>query len=142
MLINQNGWLPLSHRNTPLEHAPRLGAKIGLPNLYIKRDDCTGLAGGGNKARKLDFLMADAKAKGATVVLTVGAIQSNHVRQTAAAASRIGLRCEVVVENRLPDASQSYHFSGNILLDHLLGAKLHICDLGADFMAIIHELAG
>ena len=90
----------LGHLMTPLEFMPRLTALLGGPHLYIKRDDCTGLATGGNKTRKLEFLMADALAQGATTVITQGATQSNHARQTAAAAARLGLACEIVLEDR------------------------------------------
>ena len=77
----------LSHAPTPLEPLPRLSAHLGGPTIYIKRDDCTGLASGGNKTRKLEFLVGDALAQGATHLVTQGATQSNHVRQTAAAAA-------------------------------------------------------
>ena len=79
--------LTLAHLPTPLEHAPRLSAQLGI-ELLIKRDDCTGLAGGGNKARKLEYLLADAKRLGADTLVTIGGLQSNHARQTAAAAAR------------------------------------------------------
>ena len=78
----------LCHQPTPLEEMPRLTAALGGPRLWIKRDDCTGLATGGNKTRKLEFLMAEAQDAGADMVVTQGAVQSNHVRQTAAAARK------------------------------------------------------
>ena len=78
--------VPLAHLPTPLEHLPRLSAELGGPQIYVKRDDCTGLATGGNKTRKLEFSMAAALEEGADTIITVGAVQSNHVRQTAAAA--------------------------------------------------------
>src|SRR5688500_17170033 len=84
--------VPLAHLPTPLEPAPRLGAAVGLPALWVKRDDCTGLAMGGNKARKLEYLMAEARAQDADVVLTTGGVQSNHARMTAAAACRLGMQ--------------------------------------------------
>src|SRR5512137_771060 len=93
---------PLAHLPTPLEPLDRLSAALGGPQLLIKRDDQTGLAGGGNKTRKLEFLIADALAKGADVVLTTGAIQSNHCRQTAAAATRVGLECHLVLSATPP----------------------------------------
>ena len=83
--------VPLAHLPTPLESMLNLTHLLGGPNLYIKRDGCTGLATGGNKTRKLEFLMAEALAEGADTVVTQGATQSNHVRQTAAAAARLGL---------------------------------------------------
>ena len=92
--------LRLGHFPTPLEHLPRLSAALGGPEIWIKRDDCTGLSTGGNKTRKLEYLMAEAKAQQAGSRLTQGAIQSNHARQTAAAAARLGLKCHLLLENR------------------------------------------
>jgi 1-aminocyclopropane-1-carboxylate deaminase/D-cysteine desulfhydrase-like pyridoxal-dependent ACC family enzyme len=83
----------LAHLPTPVEPLDRLSALLGGPRVWVKRDDCTGLGTGGNKTRKIEFLMADALAKGADTVVTVGAIQSNHARQVAAASARFGLRC-------------------------------------------------
>lgn len=111
--------IPLAHLPTPLEAAPRLGAAIGLPGLWMKRDDCTGLAMGGNKARKLEYLMADAQARGADVVLTTGGVQSNHARMTAAAACRLGMQALLFLADPEPDAAR-----GNLLLDRLLGAEV------------------
>ena len=88
----------LGHMHTPLEPMSNLSKLLGGPNLYVKRDDCTGLASGGNKTRKLEFLMADALSKGADTVITQGAIQSNHARQTAAAAAKLGMKCEILLE--------------------------------------------
>jgi D-cysteine desulfhydrase len=112
---------PLAFLPTPLHALPRLSAQLRDDlRLLIKRDDQTGLAGGGNKTRKLEFLIADAQAQGADVVLTTGAIQSNHCRQTAAAAARAGLECHLVLSGEpLPQPN------GNLLLDHLLGAEIH-----------------
>ena len=104
---------------TPLEELPRLTAALGGPRLLIKRDDQTGLATGGNKARKLEFTVADALRQGADTLITLGAVQSNHCRQTAAAAARCGLRCLVVLRGHAPAA-----WNGNLLLDHLLGAQI------------------
>lgn len=91
----------LCHSPTPLEAMERLTGILGGPRLYIKRDDCTGLATGGNKTRKLEFLLADALQQGADTIVTHGAVQSNHTRQTAAAASKFGLGCEVLLERRV-----------------------------------------
>jgi L-cysteate sulfo-lyase len=91
MSIDRFPRVALCHRPTPIEHLPRLSAHLAGPQIYIKRDDCTGLATGGNKTRKLEFLMADALVQGATTVITLGGPQSNHARQTAA---KLGLRCE------------------------------------------------
>jgi len=112
---------PLAHLPTPLEPLERLSAALGGPKLWIKRDDQTGLAGGGNKTRKLELLIADALAQHADVVLTVGAVQSNHCRQTAAAAARAGLDCTLVLRGVAPPREQ---WTGNLLLDELLGARL------------------
>jgi L-cysteate sulfo-lyase len=116
----------LCHRPTPLEPMSRLSEHLGGPRLFVKRDDCTGLAFGGNKTRKLEFLMADALAKGADTVVTVGGVQSNHCRQTAAAAARLGLKCELVLPHLSRFASSTYETGGNVLVDRLLGARLHV----------------
>jgi len=111
-----------AHLPTPLEPLPRLSAHLGGANLYIKRDDCTGLATGGNKARKLEFLVGSALSEGADTLITHGALQSNHVRQTAAAACKAGLRCEVLYEHRVDSDDPDYAESGNVLLTRLFGA--------------------
>ena len=111
-----------AHLPTPLEPLKRLSAHLGGPSLWIKRDDCTGLATGGNKARKLEYLIGDAIAKGADTVITHGALQSNHIRQTAAAAALANLRCEVLYEHRVDNPDADYCQSGNVLLTRLLGA--------------------
>ena len=111
-----------AHLPTPLEPLKRLSAHLGGPSLWIKRDDCTGLATGGNKARKLEYLIGDAIAKGADTVITHGALQSNHIRQTAAAAALANLHCEVLYEHRVDNPDADYCQSGNVLLTRLLGA--------------------
>ncbi len=111
--------LRFAHLPTPIEPLPRLGKEIGLPNLYIKRDDQTGLAFGGNKTRKLEFLVAEAQEQGARTLITAGAAQSNHCRQTAAAAARFGLECILVLSGEPPKAP-----SANLLLDGLFGAQI------------------
>lgn len=103
---------------------PRLSEVLGGPKVWIKRDDCTGLASGGNKTRKLEFLIGEAIAEGADMVVTQGAVQSNHVRQTAAAACRYGLHCHGLLERRVPDAGAAYEHTGNVFLDQLFGATL------------------
>jgi len=105
---------------TPLEELPRLSRSLGGPRLLIKRDDQTGLALGGNKARKLEFLLGDALANGADTLITPGAAQSNHCRQTAAAAACLGLGCELLLNGQPPELP-----NGNLFLDQLLGARLH-----------------
>ncbi len=112
---------PLAHLPTPLEPMSRLTRRLGDPELWIKRDDLTGLATGGNKTRKLELLLGDALAQNAGVVLTVGAPQSNHCRQTAAAAARAGLQCVLVLRGQPLPREQ---WTGNLLLDDLLGARV------------------
>lgn len=116
----------LAHLPTPVEPLNRLSAMLGGPRVWVKRDDCTGLATGGNKTRKLEFLMADALAKGADTVVTVGAIQSNHARQVAAASARLGLRCVLGLLDAVPDRSQVYRILGNVLLDKLFDAEIRM----------------
>jgi L-cysteate sulfo-lyase len=108
---------------TPLQHLPRLSAHLGGPVIVMKRDDMTGLAGGGNKARKPEYLAAEAIAKGADTLIGLGATQSNHARQTAAAA-RLGLRCVLLLERRLEGQALEYYTAGNALLNRVLGATL------------------
>jgi D-cysteine desulfhydrase len=114
---------PLAHLPTPLEKLPRLSREIAGPELLIKRDDQTGLALGGNKARKLEFLVGDALAKGADTLVTMGAAQSNHCRQTAGAAAKAGLKCELILNGTKPELP-----NGNLLLDQLFGAGQHWID--------------
>ncbi|MFN2107433.1 MAG: D-cysteine desulfhydrase family protein [Candidatus Promineifilaceae bacterium] len=112
--------IQFAHLPTPVEPMSRLSKHLGGPDLYIKRDDQTGLATGGNKTRKLEFLIAEALAQGADHVITTGAPQSNHCRQTAAAAARSGLGCSVVLRGQAPE-----EVTGNYLLDDLLGAHIY-----------------
>ena len=111
--------IPFGTYPTPLETAPRLAEALGLPELFVKRDDLIGLGGGGNKVRKLEHTCAEAVAAGATTLLTTGAPQSNHARLTAAAAARLGLDAVLVLRGRPPNDAR-----GNVLLDHLLGATV------------------
>ncbi len=113
----------LAHLPTPLEPLPNLSALLGGPEIWIKRDDLTGLATGGNKTRKLEFLIAQALDSGADCVITAGSTQSNHARQTAAAAARAGLGCCLVIYS--PDGQPVRPYTGNLLLSDLLGAALH-----------------
>ncbi|PJB65020.1 MAG: D-cysteine desulfhydrase family protein [Anaerolineae bacterium CG_4_9_14_3_um_filter_57_17] len=110
--------LHFAHLPTPIEELPRLSVLLGGPQILIKRDDQTGLALGGNKTRKLEFLVAEALAQGAQMLITAGAIQSNHCRQTAAAAAKFGLACMLVLTGDTPP-----EITGNLLLDHLFGAQ-------------------
>ena len=115
----------LGHWPTPLQPADRLREAIGGPRIWLKRDDCTGLAIGGNKTRKLEYLLGQALADGADTVVTYGALQSNHARQTAAACARLGLRCELVLTRLVDRTDAFYEQSGNRLLDGILGARVH-----------------
>lgn len=117
----------LARLPTPVEPLARLSAHLGGPQLWVKRDDLTGLGLGGNKLRKLEFLLGEAQALGADAVLTVGALQSNHARQTAAACARLGLDCELILR-RSSHASDAYLNGGNVLLDRLFGARLHVLE--------------
>ena len=122
----------LGHMNTPLEPLTRLTEALDGPELWIKRDDCTGLSTGGNKTRKLEFLMAEAISQGADIVLTQGATQSNHARQTAAAAAKLGIKCHILLEDRTGMNDVSYRQNGNILLNHLHGATMEHRPSGLD----------
>lgn len=119
MITSQMPRIHLAHLPTPLEDLPRLSKALGGPRLLIKRDDQTGLASGGNKARKLEFTVAEAMRQGADTLITLGGVQSNHCRQTAAAAARCGLRCILVLRGHAPST-----WNGNLLLNHLLGARV------------------
>ena len=114
---------PLAQLPTPIEKLPRLSRELGGPDLLIKRDDQTGLALGGNKARKLEFLVGQALEQGADTLVTAGAAQSNHCRQTAAAAAKAGLRCELILNGKKPELP-----TGNLLLNRLFGANEHWID--------------
>lgn len=118
----------LGHWPTPLEPCHRLRGQVGGPLVWLKRDDCSGLAIGGNKTRKLEFLIGDALARGCSGVVTFGALQSNHARQTAAACNRVGLSCDLVLTRSVDRHDEHYLHSGNLLLDGVLGATLHVVD--------------
>jgi L-cysteate sulfo-lyase len=124
--------ISLGHFPTPIELLENLSKNLNGPKIYIKRDDCTGLATGGNKTRKLEFLMPDALKNHADLVVTVGAVQSNHTRQTAAACAKLGLKCLIVLEQRVENAPESYMKSGNVFLDKIFGAEVIICPKGKD----------
>lgn len=111
--------LEFAHLPTPVEELPRLTRALGGPRLLVKRDDQTGLAFGGNKTRKLEFLVAEARGQGADLLVSAGAVQSNHCRQTAAAAARFGFDCTLVLSGERPDRP-----TANLLLDRLLGAQI------------------
>jgi L-cysteate sulfo-lyase len=142
MLLSGFPRVALAHLPTRLEFLPRLTEQLGGPEIWVKRDDCTGLATGGNKTRKLEFSMGEALELSADTVITVGAVQSNHVRQTAAAAARLGMRCEVLLEHRVAKPSDLYLNSGNVLLDRIFGANLREYPKGTDFDAEMNDIAG
>jgi L-cysteate sulfo-lyase len=112
-----------------------LSRELGGPEIWIKRDDCTGLSTGGNKTRKLEFLMAEAQAMGADMVMTQGATQSNHARQTAAFAAKLGMACHILLEDRTGSNNPNYNGNGNVLLDHLHGATTENTPGGVDMAA-------
>ncbi len=126
---------------TPIEKAARFSEALGGPDIYIKRDDLLGLAAGGNKTRKLEFLAADALAQGADTLIPCGAVQSNHCRLTLAAAVKEGLKCRFVLEERAP-GSFDPKASGNIYLYHLLGIEdIKVVPAGSDLMAEMEQVA-
>jgi len=131
----------LGHLNTPLEPMPRLSKLLGGPEIWIKRDDCTGLSTGGNKVRKLEFLMAEAEAQGADMVITQGATQSNHARQTAASAAKMGMKCHILLEDRTGKTEVNYQENGNVLLDRLHGATIEHRGPGLDMNAEMEAVA-
>ena len=131
--------IPLATLPTPLEGMDRLSSSLAGddgPGLWVKRDDLTGLGLGGNKVRKLEFLLGAARAEGADTVVTFGALQSNHARQTAAACARVGLACELILTRAVPITGDAYERSGNVMLDHLFGATCTIVDNDDDLMAV------
>lgn len=136
--------VPLCHQPTPIEPMLRLTEHLGGPRLSIKRDDCTGLATGGNKTRKLEFLVGEALKANADILVTQGAVQSNHVRQTAAAACHVGLKCHAVLERRVPGRDASYEETGNVFLDKVFGATHDFrpagLDMNAEAEAVVEKL--
>ena len=117
--MNQISRLHFAHLPTPIEELPRLSDHLSGPRILVKRDDQTGLAFGGNKTRKLEFLVAEAQEQGAKTLISGGALQSNHCRQTAAAAARFGFDCILVLNGEMPEKP-----SANLLLDQLFGAEI------------------
>lgn len=131
----------LAHLPTPLEPLTRLSEELGGPEIWIKRDDCTGLSTGGNKTRKLEFLMAEAQNQGADTVMTQGAIQSNHVRQTSAFAAKLGVKCHVLLEDRTGYTDDNYNHNGNVFIDLLHGATYEKRGPGLDMNAEMESVA-
>ena len=130
----------LGHAPTPLETMPRLAKHLGIAQAYVKRDDCTGLAFGGNKVRQLEFYFGEAKAQDADTVLITGAVQSNFVRLAAAAACQLGMECHIQLEERVPRSDLTYRNSGNVLLDKVLGAQLYFYPEGENEEGADHRL--
>ena len=124
--------IKLGHFPTPIEPLKNISRYLNGPDLFIKRDDCTGLATGGNKTRKLEYLIPDAIKNKAELIITVGAVQSNHARQTAAACAIMGLKCLIILEQRLSNPNSVYMNSGNVFLDRLFGAEVVLCPKGKD----------
>jgi len=122
---------------TPLERLDNLTRHLGGPEIWIKRDDCTVVATGGNKVRKLEFLAGEAVAQGADHLITQGAVQSNHVRQTAAVAAKLGMKCTALLEHRVETNDRAYLASGNVLLDRLMGITIEYRPGGTDMNAAI-----
>lgn len=133
--------LRCGHWPTPLERMPRLSMHLGGPELWVKRDDCTGLSTGGNKTRKLEFLIADALKQDADVIITQGATQSNHARQTAALCAKLGIECKILLEDRTGYENFDYKLNGNVLLDRLHGATVSQRPGGSDMQAEMQALA-
>ena len=132
--------LHFAHLPTPLEPLERISEHLGGPNLWIKRDDCTGLSSGGNKTRKLEFLMAEAVERGADTIITQGATQSNHARQTCAIAAKLGLDCHILLEDRTGYHDDAYTHNGNVLLDQLHGASISIRPADSDMNTEMEQL--
>ena len=126
LALNRRARISLAQLPTPIHRLENFGRQLNLPELWIKRDDLTGLEGGGNKTRKLEFLVGDAIESGADMLVTAGAIQSNHTRQTAAAAAKCNLKCALLHFGWTRDAGPQYRQSGNILLSSLMGAELFL----------------
>ncbi|AJZ56377.1 D-cysteine desulfhydrase family protein [Paraburkholderia fungorum] len=126
---------------TPIQHLSRLSRYLGGAEIFVKREDLNGLGGGGNKLRKLEFLIGEALTGGADTIITVGARQSNHARLTAAAAVRAGLKCELVLTRLVPRYDEDYIENGNILLDSLLGAHVHDLPASANALAFAEDRA-
>jgi L-cysteate sulfo-lyase len=134
--------LHFAHLPTPLQPMDRLGRYLGGPHLFIKRDDCTGLATGGNSARKLEFLMADVIAAEADLVITQGPVRSNHACQTAAIASMLNMQCALALEDGIDDAAASAQpGAANVLLGRLYGADIHRFPAGFDMESATRDLA-
>lgn len=146
MTISLEEWprFPLVEAPTPIQRLTRLEEALGgrdCPSIYVKRDDLMGLGGGGNKLRKLEFLIGAALKQGCDTFITTGARQSNHARLSAAAAARAGLTCELVLTDTVARADEAYQRNGNVLLDDILGATVHRMPGGVDALEVAQERA-
>ncbi|MEV4320071.1 D-cysteine desulfhydrase family protein [Actinocrispum sp. NPDC049592] len=143
MAVDLSGYprVVLGQWPTALEDCPRLTEALGGPRILVKRDDVNGLGVGGNKLRKLEFLIGEARESGVDTVITFGALQSNHARQTAAVCAKLGLQCELILTKSVPRSDVAYERSGNVLLDNLYGANVHICDTEEETVATYERLA-
>ena len=121
----------LAHKPTPIEYLRNFSSWLNGPEVFIKRDDCTGLALGGNKARQLEFYIGEALSKGADTIVVTGAVQSNFVRQAAAAARKVNMDIHIQLEDRVQGKDKLYMQSGNVLLSRLFGAQIHFHQCGA-----------
>jgi len=128
------------HFPTPIEYLENISNHFNGPQIYIKRDDCTGLATGGNKTRKLEYLIPDAINKKSTLIMTVGAVQSNHTRQTAAVCAKLDLKCLIILEERLKNAPEVYSKSGNVFLNKLFGAEIIFCPIEENIENFANEI--
>ena len=131
----------MAHLPTRLEKLSRLSQALNAPTIWLKRDDCTGMSTGGNKTRKLEFLMAEAVEQKAGCVITQGATQSNHARQTAAFSAKLGMACHILLEDRTGSNKDAYKNNGNVLLDHLHGATTKTFAGGTDMIQAMEDLA-
>ncbi|MET0307866.1 MAG: D-cysteine desulfhydrase family protein [Sphingomonas sp.] len=137
------GAVPLLAHPSPIERLERLEQALGTRvRIFVKRDDVAGIGGGGNKLRKLEFLLGNAIAQGCDTFVTTGGIQSNHARLSAAASARMGLACELMLADLVPRHDTDYRANGNVLLDGLFGARVHAVPAGEDALAAAHARAG
>ncbi|MDA7440249.1 D-cysteine desulfhydrase [Candidatus Pseudothioglobus singularis] len=139
-MFNKFERIDLGHFPTRIEYLKNISEVLNGPQIFIKRDDCTGLATGGNKTRKLEFILPDAIKSNSDLIVTVGAIQSNHARQTAAACAKLGIKCLIVLEQRLDNAPKSYMNSGNVFLNKVFGAEMILCPKDRDVKEFAEEI--
>jgi len=134
--------IKLAHLPTPLEPLANLSKRLGGPSIYVKRDDCTGLGLGGNKVRKLEFVLAEALNCGADMIVTCGSVQSNHARQTAAACAKLGIPVLLLLWDHASEADRDFYRSGNVLLDRLFNAEIRTLPDGSDAEGFWRSIEG